>query len=163
MITDRRAAQWVRMMAVWKNVSAPVHSGFVLLGEIHLQPFRFWQSDQYQFYSMLMRYNIYLQQHHGSCIRKSRNILKPSFQFPEIDFYFKKGFIFHGAVWVWPFRLKLMQYLLQQLLPQSAGLDGKLQLSVHGGDVNIDLWKDERKQRFKWWPTATGRGFPLKG
>lgn len=51
-----------------------------------------------------------------------------------------------------------MQYLLHQLFAQSVGLDGKLQLSIHGGDVNIDLWKDERKQRFKC--AATGRGFP---
>lgn len=34
-----------------------------------------------------------------------------------------------------------VQYLLHQLLAQSAGLDGKLQLRIHGGDVNIDLWK----------------------
>lgn len=49
-----------------------------------------------------------------------------------------------------------VQYLLHQLLAQSAGLDGKLQLRVHGGDVNVDLWKDESKQRFKCWPAARG-------
>lgn len=54
--------------------------------------------------------------------------------------------------------VKLMRYLLHQLLAQGAGLDGELQLGVHGGDVNIDLWKDESEHRFKYWPTATGWG-----
>lgn len=46
-------------------------------------------------------------------------------------------------------------YLVKQLLACGALLDGKLQLSVHGGDANIDLWGKMRKPELKDWPEPT--------
>lgn len=94
MITDRRSL-WVRMMAVSAKKEKCQRTSSLRLRFIR---WNIPSSDQYQFYSMLMRYKIYLQQRYGSRISESRNILNFSFQFHEIDFIFKMGFSFFPMV-----------------------------------------------------------------